>query len=108
MRGPDFYARKKGKRDENHAPIRDGLAALGHTVIDTAGVGDDVPDLCVYPRDRIFKRAVEPPVPIWLEVKTEDGEPTEGQLKWAAEAKRRGIRHAFVLTLDEALKALKC
>lgn len=104
-RGPRWFAQKAGRRDGNHATIRDALTALGHKVIDTAGVGDDVPDLCVYPRGRF--RHVHLLVPTWLEVKTEDGEPTPGQLQWAAEAKRFGIRHAFVRTLDEAIEALR-
>lgn len=102
-----FFALKRGRRDANHAPIRDALRALGHKVIDTAGVGDDVPDLCVYARALRRVRGALWLAPVWLEVKTPDGAPTPGQLAWAAEARRLGIKHAFVETLDEALEALR-
>lgn len=50
MRNSKWFAQKAGRRDGNHASIRDGLKALGHLVFDLAGTGGGVPDLCVYPR----------------------------------------------------------
>lgn len=106
-RGPKWFAQKAGRRDANHASIRDALRALGHKVIDTAGVGDDVPDLCVYVLAPRRVRVAPWLAPVWLEVKTPEGEATPGQLDWAAEAKRWGIKHAFVESLAEALEVLR-
>ena len=36
-----------GRRDNNHAEIRDGLRECGYFVIDLADVGNGVPDLLV-------------------------------------------------------------
>lgn len=39
--------RRAARRDGNHGEIRDGLRALGWSVLDLGGVGDDCPDtLC--------------------------------------------------------------
>lgn len=101
MRGAAFYRAKRGRRDSNHAAIRDGLRALGHFVVDTAGVGDGVPDLCVYPRNGPTVRAV------WLELKVGRGKERASQFHWRGHAEARGIRVATVRTLDEALEALR-
>ena len=103
MRGREFYRRKAGRRDANHAAIRDGLRALGHFVVDTAGVGDGVPDLLVYPR---WPDMIMHPTGLWLEVKTEKGKLRAAQLAWATSAKAVGLHVATARTLDEALAAV--
>lgn len=39
--------RRAGRRDTTHAEVRDGLRALGWSVVDLGGAGDGVPDLLV-------------------------------------------------------------
>lgn len=113
-RARSFMKYRMGSRDANHAAIRDGLRKLGHFVVDLAGCGDGVPDLCVYPRVTdgdllryaIFGARREDCAPVWLEVKAGKGKLRESQLKWRASAEARGIRVATVRTLDEALAVL--
>lgn len=104
-RGREFYKRKAGRRDANHASIRDGLRKLGHFVVDTAGVGDGVPDLLVYRRREWLHMAT------WLEIKVPGRERKTAlrflQQKWREQAESRGVRVATVRTLDEAIEALQ-
>lgn len=100
MRGRDFFARKAGRRDANHAAIRDGLRRLGHFVIDCGGVGGGVPDLCVFPFGRTTLGAV------WLELKVARGKLRQSQLDWRAQAEARGLVVRVARTFDEALDAL--
>jgi hypothetical protein len=100
MRGPAWFAAKKGRRDENHVPIRDGLRALGFVVADCAG-STDVLDLLAYTKRR--RQAV------WLEVKRSDGkgELTPAQVRFTGQLTARGLPWAVIESLDEALEALK-
>ena len=97
-----WFQQKAGRRDANHAAIRDGLRKLGHFVVDTAAVGDGVPDLLVYPRGYSSRMQ-----PMWLELKTEKGKLREAQLRWGIAAVSRGAARAIVRTLDEAIEALR-
>jgi len=107
------FFRARRKPDANHAAIRDGLRALGHFVVDLAGVGDGVPDLCVYPRP--MWTTVGPnieglatlPTPVWLEVKTEKGKHRDAQTRWMGSALNAGLKVRTARTLDEALEALR-
>jgi hypothetical protein len=63
----------RGRVDQEHAAIRDGLVAAGYFVVDTSGVGGDFPDLLVVSKNGIT---------ILLEVKTEGEYPTEGQVSF--------------------------
>jgi hypothetical protein len=102
MRGPSFFRAKAGRRDANHAAIRDGLRALGHEVIDCAGIGDGVADLLVYPYRRVLDVS-----PVWLELKVAKGRLRDSQLKWQHRMRERGIRVAVARNLAEALEALR-
>jgi hypothetical protein len=42
-----YAPRWKGRTDENHRVVRDGLRALGYSVRDTSGLGGGFPDLLV-------------------------------------------------------------
>lgn len=99
-RSRSFLRFRRGARDANHAAIRDGLRALGHLVLDMAGVGDGIPDLCVYPRH------VNGSEPVWLELKVAKGKLRESQTALHAIAPRFGMRVAVVRSLDEALAAV--
>lgn len=103
-RGLSFMKYRNGSRDANHNAIRDGLRALGHFVIDCAGVGEGVADLCVY---YVGPRSDVSPFPVWLEVKTAKGKLRTSQLDWSAAAASRGVRVRVARTLDEALRALE-
>lgn len=107
MRDRDFFRRKAGRRDSNHAAIRDGLRKLGHFVVDTAGVGDGVPDLCVYPRAAWSAIAIALTQPVWLELKAARGKLRESQLAWRGRAAARGLEVRVARTLDEAIEALR-
>lgn len=98
MRGPAFFRQKAGKRDSNHAAIRDGLRHLGFFVVDLAGVTGGVADLLV------FSRRSE--APMFLEVKAGKGKLNALQLAWRERAEARGVRVECVKSLDEALAAL--
>ena len=100
VRGGAFFRRKAGRRDENHAAIRDGLRKLGHLVVDLAGVGDGVADLLVFPRGEWAGC-------VFVEVKTEDGERNAAQIRFAAAMRPRGIRVAVARTLHDALIAIQ-
>lgn len=108
-RGREFYRLKAGRRDANHAAIRDGLRKLGYFVVDTASVGDGVPDLCVYPRNtHLGFTHFEPR---WLEIKMPGRTRKTAlgflQQKWRRDAEFRGVHVRTVRTLDEALEALR-
>lgn len=114
-RGREFYKRKAGRRDANHAAIRDGLRKLGHFVVDLGAVGDGCPDLEVFPResagralaDIVLFGMVTDLKPAFLEVKVGKGKLNAAQVAWHARAEARGIRVAVVRTLDEALEVLR-
>lgn len=96
-RPPKWFAAKAGRRDGNHAAIRDGLIALCFFVVDTASVGGGVLDLLAYDRANN---------PVWIEIKTETGELRRSQLAFIAKLEARGIHHGVARTLDAALELL--
>ncbi len=112
-RGPEFFRRKAGRRDANHAAIRDGLRALGHFVVDLAGVGGGVPDLCVFEKTtwvdmgRGVSGLASFPTPVWLELKAGKGKLRKSQIDWRRNALSAGLRVAEARTLDEALEAIQ-
>ncbi len=97
-RGPRWFAAKQGRRDGNHAAVRDGLIALGFLVADCAG-SLRVLDLLVYDRANNA---------VWLEVKRADGKGrlTKEQVKFVDSLERRRIPWATVESLDDALNVL--
>lgn len=101
MRGARWYAAKKGRRDANHAEIRDGLEALGHVVLDLASVGSGISDLAVLPLGAKTGRWV------FLEVKVPKGKLRPNQVEWRLRMESRGVKVATVVTLTEALEAIK-
>jgi hypothetical protein len=111
-RSRSFLRYRRGARDANHTTIRDGLRALGHFVVDLAGVGDGVPDLCVYPRatwQRLSSRVdalATLPTPVWLEVKTAKGKMRDAQTRWMGAALNAGVVVHTARTLDEAIAAV--
>lgn len=111
-RSPSWFRAHAGRRDKNHAAIRDGLRKLGHFVVDLAGVGDGVPDLCVFPLRDIVIHGDGRPVDlvhatcVFLELKVGKGKLRESQISWRASAELRGVRVATVRSLDEALAAV--
>lgn len=106
-RGRSFLRYRRGARDANHAAIRDGLRALGHFVVDLAGVGDGVPDLLVISRAGFsFVFGWVEAKPTFLELKVGKGKLRESQKAWKAAAVARGVAVATVRTLDEALDAI--
>ncbi len=64
--------RKYGRRDANHAPILNALRQIGAGVIDTADLGDDLPDAVVAYQGHCWA----------MEIKTEKGRLTPGQERW--------------------------
>ncbi len=94
MRGPRWYAAKKGRRDANHTTVTKGLKALKYFYVDTAGVGDGVLDLAVY--DRLNNLH-------WVELKTPKGKLNDKQRDFIAQLEARGIPWACCRTLDEVL-----
>ena len=108
MRGAAFFRSKAGRRDANHAAIRDGLRKLGHFVQDLAAVGDGCPDLMVIRSAGFsFVAGWLDATPVFLELKAGRGKLRASQLAWREQAEARGIRVATVRTLDEALEALR-
>lgn len=110
-RSRQWFKEKAGRRDANHASIRDGLRKLGHFVVDCAGTGGGVPDLCVYARPnwrRIgsFQALAVLPIPTWLELKAGKGAEREAQIAWATAALNAGARVATVRSLGDALAAI--
>lgn len=98
MRPSAFFRLKAGRRDGNHASVRDGLRKLGMLVVDTASCGDGVPDLCVIVRSA---------GPTWLELKVGKGKERASQVAWRVRAESFGVRVATVRSLDEALAAVR-
>lgn len=96
-RSASWFRTKAGRRDANHAAIRDALRALGHFVVDTASVGGGVPDLAV------FVRGADP---TWLEVKVAKGRVEDSQIAWRQRAESFGVRVRVARTLAEALEAI--
>jgi hypothetical protein len=82
---------RHGRRDVNHAEIRDALLACGCSVRDTADLGDDFPDLVVGRQGRTYL----------LEVKAPKGKEREGQTE--ARTSWRGGPWKVVRSLAEAL-----
>lgn len=103
MRGPAWFAQKAGRRDANHATIRDGLEALNHFVIDLASVGDGVVDLEVF---KYLGQGVWSMKPTFLELKTHKGKLRASQVAWRERAASRGLRVRTATTLEQALAAL--
>jgi hypothetical protein len=103
MKGPAFFRSKSGRRDANHAAIVAGLRALGHFVVDLAGVGDGVPDLLVWP----YRPGALEAAPRFIELKVGKGKLRASQRYWRMGAELRGIRVATARSLDEALEVLR-
>lgn len=101
MRGPKFFKMRAGRRDANHAEIRDGLEALGHVVLDLASVGSGISDLAVLPLGAKTGRWV------FLEVKIPKGKIRTNQVEWRLRMESRGVKVATVVTLAEALEAIQ-
>lgn len=86
--------RSRGKVDQEHGIIRDGLRAAGYFVVDTSEVGKDFPDLLsVSKADRT----------VLLEVKTDGEYPTEGQVLFLF---RFPGPISLVFTIEEALEVM--
>lgn len=85
--------RRAGRRDLNHAEIRDGPRKCGASVLDLGGVGNDCPDLLVGWKGRNSL----------LEIKSAKGAESAGQSRfrqtWRGET-------STVRTLQEALLAV--
>ena len=75
------------RTDNNHAEIRDGLRRLGYRVADTHRLGKSYPDLVVADKKRM----------LWVEVKGETGELSEGQVKFITQ----WLGHVIVATTVE-------
>lgn len=85
---------RHGRRDGNHAEIKQALLACGCSVMDLADLGDDRPDMLVG-RGRVS---------YLLEIKSAKGKERPGQ-KQARESWRGGPWHV-VKTIQEALKVV--
>lgn len=99
------FRQRRGFKDANHAAIVEGLRKLGHHVIDLAGAGDGVPDICVVQRINA-SGGVTYAEHTWLELKTAKGKLRTSQVDWQTRAIARGVRVRVARTLDEALVAL--
>lgn len=105
MRGPRWYAAKRGRRDPDHAAIGQALTKLGHLCIDLGSVGDGVLDWLVFPRRTC--RAANALEPTFLEVKTLTGKLRKKQLEFIALLESWGIRHAVARNVAEAVEAFR-
>lgn len=101
MRGPSWHKSKAGKRDPQHAAIRDALEKLGHIVADLGGAAGGVPDLAVLPRGANAGEWR------WLEVKADKGTLTPTQELLHAAWLAKGVKVHVVRTLDEALEVCR-
>lgn len=93
------------KRDDNHAPIRDALRALGVVVVDTGSAGGGLPDLvCLHvtAKDPVTGSALVR----LLEVKDGDKSPSRRKLTKAQIEFTKWIPVIVVKDLDEAKKAV--
>lgn len=90
--------RRHGRRDGNHAAIRDGLRKAGFKVEDLGSVGGGVPDLLVKGFGRLMLLEVKDPS---KPLSARDLTPDES--KFHAEW---GDACAVVLTLEEAIAAM--
>lgn len=86
--------RSRGKVDEKHGFIRDGLRQAGYFVRDTSEVGKDFPDLLVVSKSGIA---------VLLEVKTEGEYPSEGQVLFLF---RYPGPVSLVFDIDDALEVM--
>ncbi len=84
---------RHGKRDANHAAIRDALRQAGASVFDTADLGGGFPDLVVGWRG----------VNLLLEVKMITGKLTDDEIDFAAAWNGQKVT---VRSVDEALAVL--
>lgn len=98
-----FHRQRMGKRDANHAKVRDGLRKLGLLVADLAGAGDGIADLCVL---RNIQPGQGAALWCWLEVKTAKGTLTPAQVELRAAWAARGVTVHVVRSLEEALAVL--
>jgi hypothetical protein len=92
----------RGRRDANHAAIRDGLREAGYLVQDLGDVGDGCADLLVaHKANRLRWRL--------LEVKDGSKPPSARRLTPAEEEFREqwGPHYTVVTSLAEALEALR-
>ena len=86
--------RSRGKVDQEHGIIREGLRAAGYFVVDLADVGKDFPDLLAVSKKNET---------VLLEVKTEGEYPTEGQVLFLF---RFPGPISLVFSLDDALEVM--
>ena len=94
------YRGHRGRRDANHAEIRDGLRALGLRVADTADLADFV-DLVVAHAKRNYLLEVKPPE--WTKPRSQrERDQQEWREAWAA----AGGQVDVVRSLDDALMVL--
>jgi hypothetical protein len=85
---------RHGRRDLNHAAIREALRACGVSVWDTGDLGDDFPDL-------VCGRHGET---VLMEIKSPGGKERPGQA--SARLKWRGGRWVVVRSVADALAAV--
>ena len=85
---------RHGRRDANHAAIREALRAVGVSVFDTAALGDDFPDLVCGRHGAT----------VLMEIKSPGSKERPGQA--SARLKWRGGRWVVVRSVGEALAAV--
>ena len=88
---------KHGKRDTNHAEIKQALKAIGCRVCDLADIGGGVPDLLVGGIDRASGK----PILALIEVKTPTGKLTPDEAEFHADW--HGLHLFIVRNAAEAL-----
>jgi len=91
--------RRHGRRDGNHAKVRDGLRDAGYKVADLGSVGGGIPDLLVKGHGRMML----------LEVKDPAQPPSARKLTPAEAAffAAWGDACAVVLTIEDAIRAMR-
>lgn len=82
------------RKDSNHTELERQIRALGATTLDLSGVGRSAPDLLVGWRGHN----------ILLEIKTESGRLSPGQIRWHREW--RGNVHV-IRTFEDVLRMLE-
>jgi hypothetical protein len=96
-----FRHRRQGSLDQNHLGVVLALRAAGCVVVDTASLGQGIPDLWAQsPQGRA----------IWIEVKRPGPKSarklTESEAAWHAQAVRRGVVAVVVQSAQEAVDVL--
>jgi hypothetical protein len=89
----------RGRKDKTHSPIVKGMRQLGRKLVvinsaDPAGVCDIV----VFHPMRLLD---------WVEIKSDDDQPSEAQLKFKALVESFGMKWHCVRTLEEAMRVTR-